>query len=64
MENTFKLKKKIVYGSAGFKKNILGGRSKVRGVAKNPVDHPHGGGEGRKSGIKKSPQGWYNSLKK
>jgi ribosomal protein L2 len=21
----------------------------VRGVAKNPVDHPHGGGEGKKS---------------
>ena len=25
----------------------LGVRSKVRGVAKNPVDHPHGGGEGK-----------------
>jgi len=25
----------------------LGRRPKVRGVAMNPVDHPHGGGEGR-----------------
>jgi large subunit ribosomal protein L2 len=29
----------------------------VRGVAKNPVDHPHGGGEGKKSGIRKTPWG-------
>jgi len=28
-------------------KNI---RPKVRGVAMNPVDHPHGGGEGKTSG--------------
>jgi len=28
---------------------ILGNRPKVRGVAMNPVDHPHGGGEGKKS---------------
>lgn len=27
----------------------LGFRPMVRGVAKNPVDHPHGGGEGKKS---------------
>lgn len=31
-------------------------RPKVRGVAMNPVDHPNGGGEGKKSG-KKSPWG-------
>lgn len=30
--------------------NILRGKKqKVRGVAMNPVDHPHGGGEGKKS---------------
>ncbi len=29
----------------------MGGRPNVRGVARNPVDHPHGGGEG------KTPQG-------
>ena len=28
----------------------LGKRPSVRGVAMNPVDHPHGGGEGRSSG--------------
>ena len=28
----------------------LGNRPKVRGVAMNPVDHPHGGGEGKTSG--------------
>jgi large subunit ribosomal protein L2 len=28
----------------------MGKRPKVRGVAMNPVDHPHGGGEGRTSG--------------
>ncbi|MBN2652767.1 MAG: 50S ribosomal protein L2 [Spirochaetales bacterium] len=28
----------------------LGNRPKVRGVVMNPVDHPHGGGEGRTSG--------------
>lgn len=33
---------------------------KVRGVAKNPIDHPHGGGEGRKSppASARSPWGW------
>ena len=29
---------------------IPGFRPKVRGVVMNPVDHPHGGGEGRTSG--------------
>ena len=33
-------------GKAGASRHI-GRRPKVRGVAKNPVDHPHGGGEGR-----------------
>lgn len=33
-------------GKAGARRH-LGRRPKVRGVAKNPVDHPHGGGEGR-----------------
>lgn len=28
---------------------LLGIRPTVRGVAMNPVDHPHGGGEGKKS---------------
>ncbi len=32
------------------RKRWLGKRPVVRGVAMNPVDHPHGGGEGRSSG--------------
>lgn len=39
----------IVLGKAG-KTRWLGRRPKVRGVAMNPVDHPHGGGEGKTSG--------------
>lgn len=31
-----------------------GMKSNVRGVAKNPVDHPHGGGEGKTSGGRKA----------
>ena len=38
-----------VLGKAG-RKRWLGVRSRVRGVAMNPVDHPMGGGEGRASG--------------
>lgn len=37
------------YGKAG-RKRWLGIRPTVRGVAMNPVDHPHGGGEGKTSG--------------
>jgi large subunit ribosomal protein L2 len=36
----------VVIGKAG-RKRWLGRRPKVRGVVKNPCDHPHGGGEGR-----------------
>lgn len=39
----------IQLGKAG-RARYLGRRPKVRGVAMNPVDHPHGGGEGRTSG--------------
>jgi len=40
---------KISVGKAG-RKRWLGKRPHVRGVAMNPVDHPHGGGEGKSSG--------------
>jgi large subunit ribosomal protein L2 len=40
---------RTVLGKAG-RKRWLGKRSRVRGVAMNPVDHPMGGGEGRASG--------------
>ncbi len=39
----------VVIGKAG-KSRWLGRRPHVRGVAMNPHDHPHGGGEGRTSG--------------
>ena len=39
----------IVSGKAG-RSRWLGKRPTVRGVAMNPVDHPHGGGEGRATG--------------
>ena len=35
-------------------------RPTVRGVAMNPVDHPHGGGEGKKSGSSRTPWGKPN----
>ena len=35
-----------------------GRRPKVRGVAMNPVDHPHGGGEGRTSGGRNPVTPW------
>jgi len=39
----------VTLGKAG-RKRWLGIRPTVRGVAMNPVDHPHGGGEGKTSG--------------
>lgn len=46
-------------GKAGAKR-WRGIRPTVRGVAMNPIDHPHGGGEGRTSGGRPScsPWGW------
>jgi large subunit ribosomal protein L2 len=43
-------------GKAG-RSRWLNKRPTVRGVAMNPVDHPHGGGEGKKSGKGKTPWG-------
>jgi len=39
----------VAIGKAG-RSRWLGRRSHVRGVAMNPVDHPHGGGEGKSKG--------------
>jgi len=47
----------ISIGKAG-KNRWLGKRSKVRGVAKNPVDHPLGGGEGKSSGGRPPVSPW------
>ena len=47
----------ISLGKAG-RSRWLGRRPKVRGVAMNPVDHPHGGGEGRTSGGRHPVSPW------
>ncbi len=41
----------------------LGKRPSVRGVAMNPVDHPHGGGEGKTSGGRHPVTPWGKSTK-
>src|ERR1700733_13408143 len=50
------------YGKAGAKR-WKGIRPTVRGVAMNPVDHPHGGGEG-KTGEGQAPVSPWNTLTK
>ncbi|TDI63065.1 MAG: 50S ribosomal protein L2 [Alphaproteobacteria bacterium] len=42
---------------------LMGKRPSVRGVAMNPVDHPHGGGEGRTSGGRHPVTPWGKSTK-
>lgn len=49
-------------GKAG-RKRWLGVRPTVRGVAMNPVDHPHGGGEGRTSGGRHPVTPWGTPTK-
>jgi large subunit ribosomal protein L2 len=49
-------------GKAGAKR-WRGVRPTVRGVAMNPVDHPHGGGEGRTSGGRHPVTPWGVSTK-
>ncbi len=50
------------FGKAG-RIRWLGKRPKVRGVAMNPVDHPHGGGEGRGKGYKQPVTPWGQPCK-
>ncbi len=50
----------INLGKAG-RNRWLGKRPSVRGVAMNPVDHPHGGGEGRTSGGRHPVTPWGKS---
>jgi len=49
-------------GKAG-RSRWLGKRPLTRGVAKNPVDHPHGGGEGRTSGGRHPVTPWGKPTK-
>lgn len=45
------------------RKRWMGKRPQVRGVAMNPVDHPHGGGEGRTSGGRHPVSPWGKPTK-
>ena len=52
----------IKIGKAG-RNRWRGRRPSVRGVAMNPVDHPHGGGEGKTSGGRNPVSPWGQSAK-
>jgi len=52
----------IKIGKAG-RNRWKGKRPSVRGVAMNPVDHPHGGGEGKTSGGRDPVSPWGQSAK-
>mgnify|MGYP001053722265 CR=1 FL=1 len=52
----------IKIGKAG-RNRWRGKRPSVRGVAMNPVDHPHGGGEGKTSGGRNPVSPWGQSAK-
>tara|TARA_B100000700_G_scaffold190289_1_gene209733 strand:+ start:17552 stop:18388 length:837 start_codon:yes stop_codon:yes gene_type:complete len=54
--------KNIKIGKAG-RNRWKGKRPSVRGVAMNPVDHPHGGGEGKTSGGRNPVSPWGQSAK-
>jgi large subunit ribosomal protein L2 len=55
-------KSNIKLGKAG-RKRWMGKRPSVRGVAMNPIDHPHGGGEGRTSGGRHPVSPWGKPTK-
>lgn len=52
----------VSLGKAG-RSRWLGKRPKVRGVVMNPVDHPHGGGEGKTSGGRHPVSPWGQPTK-
>ena len=52
----------VKLGKAG-RKRWLGKRPSVRGVSMNPIDHPHGGGEGRTSGGRHPVTPWGKPTK-
>ena len=55
VSNTWHNKKQLKKASSCYRRNK---RPHVRGVAMNPVDHPHGGGEGKTSGGRPSVTPW------
>ncbi|HKX06941.1 MAG TPA: 50S ribosomal protein L2 [Stellaceae bacterium] len=52
----------IVIGKAG-RNRWLGKKPSVRGVAMNPIDHPHGGGEGKTAGGRHPVTPWGKGTK-
>jgi len=52
----------LTIGKAG-RSRWLGRRPKVRGAAMNPIDHPHGGGEGRTTGGRHPVTPWGKPTK-
>jgi len=54
--------KNISWGKAGRRRH-LGIRPTVRGMAMNPIDHPHGGGEGRSKSGKHPVTPWGKGCK-
>jgi large subunit ribosomal protein L2 len=52
----------ISIGKAG-RKRWMGRRPHNRGVSMNPIDHPHGGGEGRTSGGRHPVTPWGKPTK-
>ena len=54
--------KNIKIGKAG-RSRWLGRRPHTRGVVMNPVDHPHGGGEGKTPGGRNPVSPWGQSAK-
>ena len=56
-------RKMVVWGKAGRMRH-RGVRPTVRGTAMNPVDHPHGGGEGKQPrGLKRSKNFWGKGVR-
>lgn len=56
------MQRNVNLGKAG-RSRWLGIRPTVRGVAMNPVDHPHGGGEGKKSKKASPTNKWASVIK-
>lgn len=52
-----------LYINKAGKNRALGNKPKVRGVAKNPCDHPHGGGNGKKAKPKIPVNAWHTVFK-
>ncbi len=56
------MQERVSLGKAG-RSRWMGKRPSVRGVAMNPVDHPHGGGEGRTAGGRHPVTPWGKPTK-